>query len=150
MRLDWRPVSLALALLVAFLVLPDDGHAQDRPYEETTVWDISYVKTSPGNFNNYLRDLAAGWKRVNDEAMNRGYIESYKILTGQAGHPGDWDLMLLIEYENMAALDGAFEKFDPMIDEIFGGMDDADQATVVRSQLRKILGGKLAREIVLK
>ncbi|MDX1622886.1 MAG: hypothetical protein R3199_02780 [Gemmatimonadota bacterium] len=150
MRLDWRPVSLALALLVTFLVLPDDAHAQDRPYEETTVWDISYVKTTPGNFNNYLRDLAAGWKRVNDEAMNRGYIESYKILTGQAGHPGDWDLMLLIEYENMAALDGAFEKFDPMIDEIFGGMDDADQATVVRSQLREILGGKLAREIVLK
>lgn len=150
MRLRWKSPCMALAILVAFLALPGDGHAQDRPYEETTVWDISYVKTTPGNFNNYLRDLAAGWKRVNDEAMERGYIESYKILTGQAGHPGDWDLMLLIEYENMAALDGAFEKFDPMIDEVFGTMDDADQATVVRSQLREILGGKLAREIVLK
>lgn len=139
-----------LLLLAALLLWPVDGRAQDRPYEEGSVWDVSYVKTTPGHYNDYLRDLQAGWKKVNDAAMERGYITSYKILSAQRSHPGDWDLMLLIEYPNMAALDDADEKYDPLIAEIFGDVDDADQATVVRSQLREILGGKLAREITLK
>lgn len=150
MRLQKKAVFTPIVLFAALLLWPVDGQAQERPYEEGSVWDVSYVKTSPGHYNDYLRDLQAGWKKVNDEAMKRGYIESYKILSAEPSHPGDWDLLLLIEYENMAALDGAAEKYDPLIAEIFGNVDDADQATVVRSQLREILGGKLAREITLK
>lgn len=150
MRLSHRALATPLILLLALLFWPVDGQAQERPYEEGSVWDVSYVQTTDGHYNDYLRDLQAGWKKVNDAAMERGYIKSYKILSGQPAHPGDWDLMLLIEYENMAALDDAAEKYDPLIAEIFGNMSDADEATVVRSQLREILGGKLAREITLK
>lgn len=57
--------------------------------------------------------------------------------------------MLLIEYPNMAALDDTNAKFDPLV-EIFGNQQGAAQATVRPSELREILGGKLAREITLR
>ena len=50
----------------------------------------------------------------------------------------------------MAALDDANAKFDPLVAEIFGSQQGADPATVKRSELREILGGKMAREITLR
>lgn len=143
--------SLLLALgLAAVLGLPSGSRAQDHPYTEAGVWQITYVKTAPGHFEDYLRDLAAGWKRVNDAAIEQGHVRSYKILTAEAAHRDDWDLMLLVELPNMAALDGAMEKFDPIVAEVFGSLPQSQQATVQRAELREILGGKLAREIVLE
>lgn len=140
-----------LLALVALVAIAAPASAQDqRPYTEGTVWEVSYVKTEPGHFDDYLRDLQAGWKRVNDMAMEQGYIVSYKIISAQPGHPGDWDLMLLIEYPNWAAFDGATSKFDPLVAEIFGGIPQSEDATVERTQLRTIQGGKVGQELRLK
>ena len=146
-----KPTRLAIVFAALLVVSANTLTAQiEHPYTEGTVWGISYVKTQPGHYEDYLRDLAQNWKRVNDAAIERGYVTSYKILTAQPGHPGDWDLMLLIEYPNMAALDDASAKFDPLVAEIFGSQQGADHATVKRSELREILGGKMAREITLR
>lgn len=139
-----------MAIVLAALALPTDGVAQERPYTEGTVWDVSYVRTAPGQFDAYLRDLTAHWKRVNDEAIRQGHIVSYKILTAQPSDRDDWNLMLLVEYPNMAALDNAAEKFDPLVAQVFGSIPASEEATVERSQLREILGGKLARELRLR
>lgn len=139
-----------LAATLALAAFPEAAVAQERPYTEGTVWDVSYVRTAPGQFDGYLRDLAAHWKRFNDEAIRQGHIVSYKILSAEPGSPNDWDLMLLIEYPNMAALDDAAAKFDPIVAQVFGSIPASEQATVERSQLREILGGKLARELELK
>ena len=139
--------TLALALAI---VLPADGRAQDHPYSEGSVWQVTYVKTAPGHFEDYLRDLAGGWKRVNDAAIEAGHVLSYRILAAPAANPGDWDLMLLVEVPNMAALDDGFAKFDPIVAQVFGSLPESQQATVRRSELREILGDKVAREITLK
>lgn len=142
--------SLLTALgVAAVLGLPGTSRAQDHPYTEASVWEVTYVKTAPGRFEDYLRDLAAGWKRVNDAAIEQGHVRSYKILAAGAAGRDDWDLMLLVEYPNMAALDGEMEKFDPIVAQVFGSLPQSQQANVQRSQLREILGEKLAREIVL-
>lgn len=141
---------LFIAMALAMLALPTDGFAQERPYTEGTVWDISYVRTAPGQFDNYLQDLAAHWKRVNDEAIRQGHVVSYKILSAQPGNRNDWNLMLLVEYPNMAAMDEAAAKFDPIVAQVFGSIPASERATVERSQLREILGGKLTRELILK
>lgn len=145
-------VGLPLPLgLVISLVMAIDGQAQDvHPYTEGTVWQITYVKSAPGHYEDYLRDLAAGWKVVNEAAIQAGHVVSYKILTAPAVNQSDWDLMLLVEVPNMAALDDANAKFDPIITQVFGSLPESQQANVQRSELREILGGKLAREITLK
>jgi hypothetical protein len=50
----------------------------------------------------------------------------------------------------MAALDDGFAKFDPIVAQVFGSLPESQQATVRRSELREILGDKVAREITLK
>ncbi|MGH7564250.1 MAG: hypothetical protein ACREK5_07485 [Gemmatimonadota bacterium] len=146
----WKKSLLPALGLAAILGLPGNSRAQDHPYTEGSVWEVSYVKTTPGHIEDYLRDLAAGWKRVNDAAIEQGYIRSYKILAAGAADRDDWDLMLLVEYPNMAALDGGMEKYDPIVAQVFGSLPQSQQATVQRTQLREILGEKLAREITLK
>lgn len=140
---------LTFALVLA-IVLPSESRAQEHPYTEGTVWQVTYVKTAPGHFEDYLRDLAGGWKRVNDAAIQAGHVLSYKILAAPASGSDDWDLMLLVEVPNMAALDDGFAKFDPIVAQVFGSLPESQQATVRRTELRTILGEKNAREITLK
>lgn len=149
MRVQGLGVLSTLAVALA-LVLPAEGRAQDHPYTEGSVWQVTYVKTAPGHYEDYLRDLAGGWKRVNDAAIQAGHVLSYKILTAPASNRDDWDLMLLVEVPNMAALDDGFAKFDPIVAQVFGSLPESQQATVRRSELRTILGDKVAREITLK
>lgn len=139
-------LSIAFAVLAGGVAFAQD----DDPSDPGTVWDITYVRTEPGHFEDYLRDLQQGWKRVNDAAIEQGHIVSYKILSAQPGDLHDWDLMLLVEYPNWATFDGGEEKFDPIVAEVFGSETGAQAATVERTKLRTILGGKTAQEQILK
>ena len=145
-----QSLSIFALAAAATLFATADLAAQDRPYTEGSVWDVTYVKTEPGQYNAYLADLQRVWKQVNEAAMEKGYVLSYRILSAPSGHPGDWDLMLMVEYPDMASFDGADEKFDPLVERVIGNLDDQSSATVERSRLRVIQGSKLAREITLR
>ncbi|HUP01080.1 MAG TPA: hypothetical protein VM737_06115 [Gemmatimonadota bacterium] len=142
--------TLSMFAFLALLFSARPGIAQDRPYTEGTVWEVTYVRTEPGRTEDYLKNLQANWKRVNDAAIEKGYIVSYKILSSPPGDQDDWDLLLLVEYPNMAVFDGADEKFDPIAESLVGARSQQQQATVERGQLRTIMGERLARELVLK
>ena len=58
--------------------------------------------------------------------------------------------MLMTESKNMAALDNAREKFDPIARKIEGSPDQQRETATKRVELREILGQKLMREITLK
>ena len=68
------------------------------------------VKTKPGMSDDYLKALAKIFKSTNDEAKRQGIITDYKILVGDAATQQDYDILLMIEYPNMAALDGLRDK----------------------------------------
>jgi hypothetical protein len=55
-----------------------------------------------------------------------------------------------VESKNMAAFDGAREKFDPIAKKIEGSIEQQKQTAVKRLEIREILGDKLMREITLK
>ena len=144
-----KPTLVALVLLGTLATVPA-ASAQDRPYTEGTVWDISYVRTEPGQFDAYAEELSTLWQRLMERAKEEGYVLSYKVLSAPPSNRDDWNLMLLIEYPNMAALDNADERFDPLVAEVIGSIDESNRATAERRRLREILGGKLARELVLR
>ena len=108
------------------------------------------VKTKPGMSDDYLKTLAKTFKSVNDEAKKQGIISDYKILSGDAATTQDFDLLLMVEYPNMAAMDGLREKSEPIFDKIMGTEDQQRQMAVKRVEIREIMGDKLMREITLK
>jgi hypothetical protein len=117
------------------------------PYTEGGVWQITMVKTKPGMSDDYLKALAKIFKSTNDEAKRQGIITDYKILAGDAATQQDYDILLMVEYPNMAALDGLRDKTDPIGAKMLGTEDQQRQLAVKRLEIRDILGDKTMREI---
>ena len=120
------------------------------PYTEGGVWQITMVKTKPGMGDDYLKALAKIFKTTNDEAKKQGIITDYKILVGDASTPQDYDILLMVQVPNMAALDSLRDKTDPIAGKLIGNDDQQRQMAVKRLEIREIMGGKTMREVTLK
>ena len=120
------------------------------PYTEGPVWEITMVRTKAGMSDDYLKNLAQAYKSTSDEAKKQGIIMDYKILIGDAANRDDFDILLLVQYKNMAALDGLREKTDPIAAKLIGGEDQLRQGSIKRLEVRDILGTKTMREVTLK
>lgn len=139
-----------LPVLILICIISNQAEAQEKPYTEGSVWEISLIKTKMPFFNDYMKNLSNGWKKVMDEAKKQGLIVSYMVLSSMPRNPQDWDLALMIEYKNMAALDGLSEKMENISGKLFGGQQEVQNASVKRNDLREILGNKMARQLLFK
>ena len=145
-RLVTLAACAALAVVGAGLVRAQS----DAPYTEGPVWGITMVKTKPGMSDDYLKTLAKIYKSTNDELKKQGLIMDYKILIGNDATPQDFDILLMVEFKNMAVFDGLREKADPIADKILGNEDAQRQGAIKRMEIREIMGNKLMREVTLK
>lgn len=122
----------------------------NRPYRNGSVWSIGFIRVKPGMDAAYMNYLASEWKR-NQEAMKKeGLILSYKVLTTEAHGAGDFNVMLLTEYKNLATMEANDAKADNLAQQVVG--DDAKQMQGYKDRLeiREVLQDRLAREIVLE
>ena len=144
-------------LITAFCVIAGYSGAQSSssgssgaPYTEGSVWDITLVKTKAGMGDDYLRGLAQTLKGAMDEQKKQGIIMDYKVLLGDASGRDDFNVLIMVEYKNMAAFDGLREKTDPIMSKVMGNEDAQRQLAVKRLDVREILGTKTMREVTLK
>ncbi len=129
---------------------PTSATSSTAPYTEGSVWDITMVKTKPGMDDDYLKQLAQGLKPIYEEQKKQKIILDYKILIGDASSPHDYNILIMVEYPNMAAFDGLRDKTEPIMAKVMGGEDQQRQLAVKRMDVREILGTKTMREITLK
>jgi hypothetical protein len=122
----------------------------NAPYIEGPVWTLTMVKTKTGLSDEYLKQITGTVKPVYDEEKKQKIILDYKILEGDAMGPQDFNLLILVEYPNMAALDGLRDKMDPIVEKVMGPEDQRRATAVKRLDVREILGTKTMREITLK
>ena len=142
---------LSMVSLTLGLFYSTSARAQSsRPYTEGPVWQVQFVQTKPGMGEQYLKNLNDGWVKVVKEAKAEGIILDYKVLEASIAAKTDWDLMLLIELKNYAVLDDMRDKMEVIQAKIFGPEDVRQKAAVGRNDLRDLLGGKLARELIFK
>jgi hypothetical protein len=147
MRLAKATLWFVLGLLV---IAAQPSIAQDKPYREGTVWNVTFIKVKPGMFDVYMRDLAAQRKKLMDEAKKQGLIVSERMLAGSAVGRDDWDLMLMVEYKNWAVFDGLSDKFDALALKVVGSEEKQLQSMVKRTEVREILGEKTLQELTFK
>lgn len=143
--------TLISFLVVIVLTVSAVVFAQvNRPYHNGSVWSIGFIRVKPGMDAAYMNYLASEWKR-NQEAMKKeGLILSYKVLTTEAHGAGDFNVMLLTEYKNLATMEANDAKADNLAQQVVG--DDAKQMQGYKDRLeiREVLQDRLAREIVLE
>jgi hypothetical protein len=110
---------------------------------------MSFIRTEPGRFDDYLKNLNGLWRKANEEAMKQGLVLSYKVVAANAATKDDWDLLLLVEYKNMAAFDGLDAKVRAIVNKL-ASEEEQEKGTESRAKMREIIGGKLGRELTFK
>ena len=142
--------------ITAFCVIAGYAGAQGMsagsgaPYTEGPVWDITLVKTKPGMGDDYLKGLGQTLKGAMEEQKKQDIIMDYKVLLGDSSGRDDFNILIMVEYKNMAAFDGLREKTDPIMAKVIGNQDAQRQMAVKRLDIREILGTKTMREVTLK
>ena len=145
-----RNLTRALAVLLLTLGLSTASRAEDVPYTEGPVVDMTYVKIKAGGFDAYMKFLATDWKAMNEALKKDGTILSYRVVSSTSLNRDDWDLMLVVEYKNYAAFDGLDAKSRAVMEKLAGSMAKVEEASTKRGEVREILGEKIGRELLLK
>lgn len=144
-----KPILLLLAALLTIattLTRAEDEHA----YTEGPVMVVSFVRTEPGMFDEYMRYLSKTYKHLMEESKKQGIVTDYAIYQARPRDPQDADLILTVTYKNMAALDNLQARSDPLIKQVFGSLPKASAASAERAKLRKDIGSQLVRQLILK
>ena len=141
-----------LLLLAAILTISTSvtRAQEDHAYTQGPVTIVSFVRTEPGMFDEYMRYLSNTYKKLMETQKKQGIVTDYAIYQTLPRGPQDADLILTVTYKNMAALDGLQERTDPLVKETFGSLPKASSASADRDKLRKQLGSQLVRQLILK
>ena len=140
--------TFALFAMLEIVHLPKA--AQELPYTEGSVFEMAFIRTLPGGYDAYMKFLQTEWKKVNEAAKKEGLILSYDVGTASPANKEDWDIVLIIEYKNMAALDGLEEKLRDVAEKAVGPSEKHEDRSKERGKIREVLGTKLVRQLKLK
>jgi len=139
-------VAASLVWAVALSV-----HAQvKRPYRNGSVWNVSMIRMKPGMDTAYLNYIATDWKRNQEAAKKEGLLLSYRVLQTEAHNPNDWNLLLMTEFKDLASMEANQDKSDALAQKVVGDDQKQMQGYKERTEIREVMGDRLAREIVLE
>jgi hypothetical protein len=126
---------------------PRDGaHA----YKEGAVVNVYSIRTAPGKFDEYMDFVDKTWKATQEAAKKAGYVENYKVVKVEPRGENDPDIYLIVYFKNWAALDDSTAKADALAKNVEGSVAAANESTVNRGAMRRILGSWTGQELNLK
>ncbi len=141
-------IGLLCVLLLTFSVVV---FAQvNRPYRNGTVWNVAFIRMKPGMETAYLNYIASDWKKSQEAAKKEGLIISYKVLTTEAHGAGDFNILLMTEYKDLATMEANEGKADNLAQQVVGNDQKQMQGYKDRLEIREVLQDRLAREIILE
>ena len=127
-----------------------NARAQDeRQYAEGPVTDVAYIRVEYGRFEDYIDWLNSTWKPTMEATKKAGLIIDYKIFTAIPKSADQPNIIRMITYQDMAALDNGVEE-EKVAKKVIGSTEVQNKARVGRNEYRKLLGSELIRELILK
>lgn len=137
--------AFAFACLSFTAALPASA---DTGTKNGHVWDVWYARVDEARFDEYLKYLSKIYRHELDGWKKSGLIISYKIITSPAASPDDWNLAILLELENMAALDIPNEKWDAIEKKAIENIEGVDKTKAGRLAMRRVIGKRHVREVL--
>src|SRR6266436_9489663 len=120
-----------------------------RAYTEGPVTFVTYMRVEYGHFEEYIDWLNSTWAPTMEATKKAGLIIDYKIFTATPKSPDQPNIIRMITYKNMAALDKGVEE-EAVAKKVIGSTEVQNKARVARNEYRKVLGDELIRELILK
>jgi hypothetical protein len=121
-----------------------------RPYTEGSVTNVSYIRVKPGRFDDYMAYLAGPYKQFMEAQKKAGIITGWSIYNSPVRDEKDWDIILATTFKNMAALDNLDDRTDPIVKQVLGSNEKANEGMVKRGEMRDLVGNRLIRELIIK
>ena len=148
MKIKYLSLSLISVLV---LIVGVSVYAQvNRPYRNGTVWDINFIRMKPGMETAYLNYLTGSWKKEQEAQKKEGLTLSYKVISVEGHTPGEFNLMLMTEYKDLASMEAGQDKADALLQQVVGNDEKQMQGYRDRADIGEIMGNRLGREIVLE
>lgn len=130
--------------------------AQLTPYEDYTVSDqistITTVKVDANMMDYYLEGIRQTWVAQNEIAVNLGYMDSYDIYVSELPESGQFNLLLVANFANSAALEPNKARYDAFMRE-WGEANQAasrETSSTVYPNIREITGEYRVRKLTIK
>jgi hypothetical protein len=143
--------TIILSMCLAASLLSFEARAQDTEgaYTDGPVTQLSYIKVEYGRFAEYVDWLNSTWKPTLEATKKAGLIIDYKVFRATPKSPDQPNVIIMITFKNMAALDKRTE-LEAVAKEVIGSAEVQNKARVGRNDYRKLLGGELIREVILQ
>lgn len=101
------------------------------------IWAVDFVKTKPGQHENFMKFLEAGWKTSRQALKEKGLVSSFKVLSLPTGGKAECDVLLMTEYPSRQV----YEKREEIFNEFFK-QREFNVTKEQRDSWRKILFSK--------
>ncbi len=145
---------LALSALLS-LIVGAVAFAQEH-WTEGPVWNITFYRTTPGHFDDYVKYLRAHYISTSAEAKKQGLILDSKIYIKQPRDANDWDVAIATLFPSYGkALDynAANDEKSKEIQSQHWKTADRDkqqEMSAPRLAWRTFVGSDIVREVNLK
>ena len=143
-------VLMLFVLPLVFSLAAVAQQSTPRPYHSGPVWDISYIKVKAGMEDRYMRYLAQDWKREQEAMKKAGFVMDYKAISTEPHGAQDFNVILMVQYKDLATMEANEEKMEDLGEKLFGGMPTIEAGYKDRSAYRDIIGNRLGREVILE
>ena len=147
MKKDLMVLSLAFLSLTGTAVAAPA--ADEKPYTEGVVTNVSFIRVKDGKNMDYLNYLKNNWKPEQEAMKKAGLVTEYHVYSSESRHPGEANLILTVSYPNWATLDKTAE-FDAVTVKQEGSLKQADKGFSDRGAIREVLGSETVQELNLK
>jgi hypothetical protein len=141
--------AAALAATVA-LAQPMRAAAQDLPFTYGDYWEVSEISVDDGGNAAYADFLANEWKKSQEFAKSKGWINGYHVLANLDKRSGEPDYYLVTQFSHMpdaaeaAARDKAYSAY------MAKSVRQMEAESGDRAKYRHVMGSELLGEMLLK
>lgn len=142
---------LSAAALAAVLAIGAATAAQaqnaERTYDLGPVWNIGYIETKPGMFDDYMAYVKNTWIPIQEAEKAAGYLIDYDVLAVDNPRDGEPDVILISKYKDSSIFDRPLDQGDAIMAKAFGSVKQSNVAAVKREEIRVLRGSLNAREM---
>lgn len=146
-----------LIVTVAVVCLASAGVAlAQEHWTEGPVWSVSFYRTAPGHFDDYMKYLRTHYIVTTGEAKKQGLILDSKVFVKTPNDANDWDVAIATLFSSYGkALD--YNQADDAKSKAIQSqhwktpdLDKQREMTAPRFEMRKALGTTYTREVTLR
>lgn len=148
-----RFVTLIFLSLLFSPILAQEGETWETQQD---VWDVTTIRILPNAGQQYLNNLRRTWVTAMEESKKLGLISDFRILSSVTDNSQGYNLMLVVHYPSLAALDATEERrakwrqLDENLEKIISNEESQQISATVYPKVREILDHTLLREIKFK